>query len=54
MRVVGLEIMDNKLEPRTKRQGKREEGREKRGQDEEKNEICETGFLFLGSQYLFL
>ncbi len=29
MRVVGLEIMDNKLEPRTRRQGKRDEGREK-------------------------
>jgi hypothetical protein len=34
--------MDNKLETRSKRQGKREEGREKKGQDEERNEIRET------------
>jgi hypothetical protein len=38
--------MDNKLETRDKRQGKREEGYRKREQDEEKNEICETGGCF--------
>jgi hypothetical protein len=38
--------MDNKLKTRSKRQGKREEGREKRGQDEERNETRETGDCF--------
>ncbi len=34
--------MDNILETRSKRQGKREEGREKKGQDEERNYTRET------------